>query len=146
MPCAAAILPMLLAATGLPTSHAAAQPAVPAEITAATDIVTTTQDRFDRMTVPVTVIGQGPFRFLVDTGSQNTVISNDLAARLALVPTARATLVSMGARRPVDTVWCWTRSRWAAAPIPACWCRCWTETTSAPTGSSGWTACRASAC
>lgn len=104
MPCAAAILPLLLAATGLPASHAASQTAAPADIAADHDIVTTQLDRFERMTVPVTVTGQGPFRFLVDTGSQNTVISTALAARLALAPTSRATLVSMGGRRPVDTV------------------------------------------
>lgn len=46
-------------------------------------------DEADRMTVPVTVNGMGPFAFVVDTGSNRTVISEVLASRLGL-PTAGA--------------------------------------------------------
>ena len=48
-------------------------------------------DRYERMTVPVLVAGSGPFRFLVDTGSERTVISRQLAERLRLParPSAR---------------------------------------------------------
>ncbi|MEO7240812.1 MAG: retroviral-like aspartic protease family protein [Sphingomicrobium sp.] len=61
------------------------------------DRTTTTQDidfkrdRYDRMTVPVRVSGQGPYRFLVDTGADRTVVSSALAGRLKLIegPTAR---------------------------------------------------------
>ncbi len=41
-------------------------------------------DRADRMTVPVMVNEQGPFDFIIDTGSNRTVISELLAARLGL--------------------------------------------------------------
>ena len=41
------------------------------------------QERYERVTVPVTIKGQGPFRFMVDTGAQATVVSSALAARLA---------------------------------------------------------------
>jgi predicted aspartyl protease len=41
-------------------------------------------DRLSRMTVGVLVNGQGPFRFVVDTGANRTVLSRALAARLAL--------------------------------------------------------------
>lgn len=41
--------------------------------------------RDDRMTVPVTLSGTGPFQFLVDTGADRTAISSELAARLGLV-------------------------------------------------------------
>ena len=68
-----------------------------------TDVIATKQDRYDRMTVPVRIGGQGPFDFLVDTGSQNTVLASSLAAQLAIVATARATLVSMAGRQQVDT-------------------------------------------
>ena len=42
-------------------------------------------DSAERMTVPVAVQGSGPYRFLIDTGSQRTVVSTAVADRLALV-------------------------------------------------------------
>lgn len=68
------------------------------------DIVTLSTDRYDRMTVPVHFAGQGPYRFLIDTGSQNTVLSTALASRLSLVPSARAKLISIAGTMMVDTV------------------------------------------
>lgn len=41
-------------------------------------------DASRRMTVPVTIGTSGPFSFLVDTGAERTVISRELANRLAL--------------------------------------------------------------
>lgn len=41
-------------------------------------------DASRRMAVPVTIGDQGPFSFLVDTGAERTVISRELASRLAL--------------------------------------------------------------
>lgn len=41
-------------------------------------------DRSDRMTVPVWLGGKGPFRFLVDTGANRTVVSTALAAAMGL--------------------------------------------------------------
>jgi predicted aspartyl protease len=59
-------------------------------------------DREDRMTVAVQVAGRGPYRFLVDTGSERTVISRDLAHRLRLVDgrnvTVHSVIGSSGAR------------------------------------------------
>jgi len=43
-------------------------------------------DRVGRIMAPVTVNGQGPFRFVVDTGASRSAISPELAARLGLVP------------------------------------------------------------
>ena len=40
-----------------------------------------TEDHSARMTVPVSIGGQGPFDFIVDTGAERTVISSELAAR-----------------------------------------------------------------
>lgn len=40
----------------------------------------------DRLTVEVTLAGTGPFRFLVDTGSDRSAISRQLAERLGLAP------------------------------------------------------------
>jgi predicted aspartyl protease len=61
-------------------------------------------DRYGRMTVPVTIEGQGPFRFMIDTGAQATVVTRGLTEQLNLVPTGSATLVGMASRRPVQLV------------------------------------------
>jgi predicted aspartyl protease len=61
-------------------------------------------DQSSRMTVPVTVDGQGPFRFIVDTGADRTVVSRELADRLKLVSTGSATLHTMVGVGSVDTV------------------------------------------
>jgi predicted aspartyl protease len=41
-------------------------------------------DLNDRMSVPVTVNGRGPFPFVIDTGSNRSVVSDALAAQLGL--------------------------------------------------------------
>ncbi|MFB0613853.1 retropepsin-like aspartic protease [Aurantiacibacter poecillastricola] len=60
-------------------------------------------ERYRRMTVPVTIKGEGPFRFMVDTGAQATVLSRDLADQLQLTDREGATLVGMASRRVVET-------------------------------------------
>jgi predicted aspartyl protease len=58
----------------------------PGEIdsTTQTEDVRFKTERNDRMTVPVRLSGTGPYRFLVDTGSDRTAISRELAVRLKL--------------------------------------------------------------
>jgi len=41
-------------------------------------------DALGRVVAPVTINGQGPFRFIVDTGANHSVVSSSLAARLGL--------------------------------------------------------------
>jgi len=53
--------------------------------TSQTEDVRFRNEQNDRMTVPVRLSGTGPYRFLVDTGSDRTAISRELAARLKLV-------------------------------------------------------------
>jgi predicted aspartyl protease len=83
------------AATGAPILPAAtaAQPAASPEATA--DLLNFTQDSGARMSVPVSVLGRGPYRFLVDTGAERTVISKELAARLMLDAGADVRIHSM---------------------------------------------------
>lgn len=69
--------------------------------TAAAETLATGDDEANRMTVPVMINGQGPFHFIVDTGSDRTVISRELAERLSLPEAGRARLVSMSG---VDSV------------------------------------------
>lgn len=62
------------------------------------------RDEGDRMTVAVTVAGSGPYRFLVDTGAERTVISRELASRLNLDAGESTILHSVMGRNQVDTV------------------------------------------
>ena len=55
------------------------------------------------MTVAVTIQGQGPFDFMIDTGAQATVLSRALAERLQLNDRGRATLVGMASSKLVET-------------------------------------------
>lgn len=59
---------------------AAYQTATPADFAAGS----TRTDRLGRVVAPVSINGQGPFRFIVDTGANRSVLSDDLAAHLGL--------------------------------------------------------------
>ena len=62
------------------------------------------RDHADRMTVSVSVSGAGPYRFLVDTGAERTVISRQLAQQLNLASGQAATLHSVVGSNGVKTV------------------------------------------
>ena len=62
------------------------------------------RDRHERITVPVTIAGEGPYRFLIDTGSQATAVTRRVVTDLALEPTGQATLIAMGSREIVETI------------------------------------------
>lgn len=98
------ILAAALLAAG--ASAASAQPALQeaALPTPASDIVEGSDDRYDRMTVPVRIEGQGPFRFMIDTGAQATVVTRALSDRMQFEPAGTATLVGMASKAQVDLV------------------------------------------
>lgn len=58
----------------------------------------------ERMSVPVTIAGAGPFRFIVDTGAQRTVISRELAGTLGLAAGPTVRLTAMTGASDVGTV------------------------------------------
>ncbi|MBW8784585.1 MAG: aspartyl protease family protein [Novosphingobium sp.] len=95
-----AVLGALLLSAALPQTHAANA----AQEASESNIVAGRADAYDRLTVPVRIGDHGPFRFVIDTGAQNTVISTALAQQLALVPSATATVVSMAGQRQANTV------------------------------------------
>ncbi|GMM93505.1 aspartyl protease family protein [Qipengyuania sp. MTN3-11] len=76
----------------------------PASIPAEFEEVAIDRDRYERMTVPVTIAGRGPYRFMVDTGSQATAITQRVVDDLALRPDGEAMLVAMGSQALVATV------------------------------------------
>jgi predicted aspartyl protease len=51
--------------------------------------------------VPVYLNDQGPFDFLLDTGTTSTILTPELAARLGLRPVDRVTLITVGGARDV---------------------------------------------
>jgi predicted aspartyl protease len=55
-------------------------------------------DRSQRMAVDVLINGQGPWPFVVDTGSERTIISRELAERLELIPGAKLYLSTLSGR------------------------------------------------
>lgn len=61
-------------------------------------------DQTMRMTVGVTIDGKGPYRFVVDTGSERTVVSRELASRLALRSAGPGRVQSITQTMPVDMV------------------------------------------
>jgi predicted aspartyl protease len=56
----------------------------------------TTRDHIGRVVVPVMVNGQGPFRFIVDTGANHSTISPRLARELGLKPAEKASIILDG--------------------------------------------------
>ena len=107
------IVPWLAAGLLLSTTASIAQPTVmeselgiPGAIDreTITDEVKLGVDGRQRMTVPVSVVGHGPYRFLVDTGAERTVISRQLASELQLVSGKNTVLHSVVGINDVKTV------------------------------------------
>jgi predicted aspartyl protease len=99
------LLPFGLAAAALTASLSAAEPpAAPGPAPAERDVIAFEQDAAARMTVPVRIGGRGPYRFIVDTGSERTVISEELARTLDLSAGREATLHSISGAGEVSTV------------------------------------------
>ncbi len=96
-PLLAPLLP-LIAAFPLAAGQAGTQPA------SDVDVIAIGRDHSGHMTVPVSFGDHGPFRFLIDTGSQNTVLSSALATTLALQPTSKATLIGFAGSQQAATV------------------------------------------
>ena len=62
------------------------------------------KDGYQRMTVPVNIGGLGPYKFIVDTGAERTVIGRQLADNLKLDSSGTAHLYSMSEVSDVATV------------------------------------------
>jgi predicted aspartyl protease len=61
-------------------------------------------DQYQRMTVPVSIDGMGPYKFVVDTGAERTVIARELAHDLRLGSSGTARLHSMSEVSDIATV------------------------------------------
>ena len=105
--------PLLAAGLVLSTSALIAQPTVlesevgtPGAVDGqtVTDEMAIRTDATRRMTVNVSVGGKGPYRFLVDTGSERTIISRQLARQLQLQSGKNTVLHSVIGVNDVRTV------------------------------------------
>ncbi len=73
-----------LPAASAPVVRSAAEPIARPPATAAAEEIAGWADVAQRMAVPVRVNGRGPYRFMVDTGADRSVVSRELASELAL--------------------------------------------------------------
>lgn len=64
--------------------------------------VPTLRDRVGRLVAPVFVNGQGPFRFLLDTGATHSAITEIAATRLNLTPLTSARVLVQGVNGSVE--------------------------------------------
>lgn len=91
-------------------AFAALGAAPPPEMSADQDVLTEEQtvalerERYHRVTVPVSLEGKGPYRFLVDTGSEATVVSREIASSLDLPNAGRVLIVGMASTGEADLV------------------------------------------
>lgn len=84
--------------------YAAAAQEAPADPKGQAQQIMLAPDRTTRMTVGVTIDGRGPYPFVVDTGSERTVVSRELASQLALPSAGSGTVHSITQTAPVDMV------------------------------------------
>ena len=71
--------------------------------TSQTEEVRFRTEQNDRLTVPVRLSGTGPYRFLVDTGSDRTAVSRQLAEKLKLQAGDAARVHGIAGMLPVAT-------------------------------------------
>lgn len=92
--------------SGSPQPAADTAPAVTSEDSDSSgeELVEGQADYHKRLTVPVTIEGEGPFRFMIDTGAQATVVTRGLTERLELQSAGRATVVGLASSKAVDLV------------------------------------------
>lgn len=86
--------PVILGATPVPLTGADG---------ASVDIVQGAADAHARMTIDVAIHGIGPYRFLIDTGSQRTVVSTALAGSLGLAHGPQIRVMSIAGVHQVAT-------------------------------------------
>lgn len=65
---------------------------------------TTTKDAGGRAVALVSINGQGPFRFIIDTGANRSVLSRALATRLGLAPSGEGVVHSIDGAEPAMLV------------------------------------------
>ncbi|MDF0543007.1 aspartyl protease family protein [Sphingobium sp. H39-3-25] len=91
----------MIALAGFVASPAAAQQEAADSESA---VIQTIAQADSRISIPVKVNGSGPWPFVIDTGSERTVISRALASQLGLVAGGPVTILAMSGPAEVSTV------------------------------------------
>lgn len=97
----AAALALLLASANV--AEVPAESVAPEASEGEVETIAGKDDGYDRMTVPVRIGEHGPFRFIIDTGSQRSVLSNELASRLALSPIEKRRIIGIAGVQIAET-------------------------------------------
>lgn len=63
------------------------------------------QDRLERMTVKVSIASSGPYQFIIDTASQRTILSKEIAGALALDIEDVVNIIALAGTTSVQTVY-----------------------------------------
>jgi len=100
----AGVLVIFAAAGGARAQDPTPPTAQTPESLAAPETLKLSQDPSLRLTLAVMVNGRGPYNFLVDTGSDRTLISRELAAALALPPGAQVRIREVAGADDASTV------------------------------------------
>ena len=99
------LAPMTISLLAQPVSETTLDHVIAPDLSdAKTEILALEAEAHNRFTIPVTVDGTGPFDFVIDTGSQATVVTDFVNQHVTLAPAGRATIVGTASRRVVDTV------------------------------------------
>lgn len=69
-----------------------------------TELLELDSERHNRLTLPVRIAGAGPYDFMIDTGSQATVVTHEINEELGLVDAGMATVIGMASSREVGLV------------------------------------------
>lgn len=70
----------------------------------ATEILALRDDGHMRYTIPVTIDGIGPYKFMIDTGSQATAVTERVTNEVSLPSLGAATVIGMASSRIVELV------------------------------------------
>jgi hypothetical protein len=104
---ASALLGAGLTAPGLARASSPSEPvvvaAVPLSKLTPDKAIETSVDPYSRMTAPVMLNGKGPYYFVLDTGANQSVVSQELALMLDLPPGQPVTLHGVAAAEPAPT-------------------------------------------
>ena len=109
------LLGPILAAQAIPASTAMPEEIAPEAILADSlpggfikpdaEQIDIAEDRLERMTVPVNIEGMGPFEFIIDSASQRTILSTEIAGSLELEIEDQVNIIALSGSTTVKTVY-----------------------------------------
>lgn len=94
---AAALFP-LLAAFPVSVAQTSGQTA------ASPEVILGARDRYDRLTVPVRIGSHGPYRFIIDTGAERTILARKVVEQMGLTTSSTGLLIGVAGSQQVDLV------------------------------------------